>query len=289
MSAPQTESEAVAQIVRDSAQPIFKQPAAHGTAVPLIVNPRTCAVESLEKFLPLPVRKRAVVNLRDVDSFIDYVKLHQEPGTVVLGNLDPDGASFAAILDYHLTNGDPAATDFKPGAPGWGAHRCNLKLEHTPEWLAWTERDEEPLGQVEFARFLEDNRLDIADPDAATIIEMATSFEATSGAVFKGAVRMDNGDRKITFDTTTQARAGSPERQIQIPEIITLKLPVFTNGPEFEVKAFFRYRLVNGGVMLFYSLIRPHKVVELAVQTARQAIESELKRTVLHGNVQAIG
>jgi hypothetical protein len=41
------------------------------------------------------------------------------------------------------------------------------------------------MGQLEMAHFLEDNRLDIAEPDAATIVEIAKTFEASQGVPWK--------------------------------------------------------------------------------------------------------
>lgn len=280
----QTEAGAVAEIVRASALPIFKQPADHGTSAPLLVDPRSCEVVSLEKYLPAPVRKRATVMVRDHDSFIAYVELHREAGTALFGNLDTHGANFTAVIDYHRSNGG----DLKAGAPAWGEHRCILNLEHTPEWNAWKAADGKGMSQTEFALFLEDNRLDIVDPEAGQLIDIAKSLEATTGSKFLSAVRLENGDRKFTYESQTTARAGE-RGDITIPEKIKLKLPVFVNGPAFPMEAFFRYRLKDGQLVLFYNLIRPHKVIEAAVHTSRDAITAATKMLIHHGKLDRMG
>lgn len=286
MNDDRTEADAIASLVRESALPIFKQPSEHGTAMPLLVNPRNCTVESLERFLPLPIRKRAKVTVRDHDSFIDYVKLHQEPGTILFAHLDTAGASFTAVLDYHLSNGDPRAVGFKPGAPGWGDHRCTLRLEHTPEWKAWVAGNNTPMDQAKFALFLEDNRLDITEPEAGRVIDIAKSLTATTGSKFKSQVNFENGDRVFAYEEQTTATAGRTGK-LAVPEKLKLKLPVFINGPELPIEAWFRYRVKDGELVLFYSLIHAHKVIEAAVATSRAAIEGETKLQVHHGALES--
>jgi len=277
------EAAVVAELAKQSVQPLLN-PEQAKAAAPIIVWPNGQRVDSLEKYQATPVRKRADVKVKDHDSFIDYVKRHQEPGTILFGDLSTEGASFTAVIDYHLPNADPAASDFKPGTPGWAAHKCTLALQHSPEWQAWAEKDGEVFDQAEFAQFLEENRLDIVEPEAGQIIDIAKSLEATTGSKFESAIRLDNGDRKFKYEQQTTAKAGE-RGELTIPEKLKLKLPVFVNGPEFPLEAFFRYRLQNGGLVLFYNIIRPHKVIEAAVEASRQAIEGETKLQVHHGSV----
>lgn len=282
MNETKPEAAVVAELAKQSVQPLLN-PEQAKAAAPIIVWPNGQRVDSLEKYQATPLRKRATVTVKDPDSFIDYVRRHQEPGTTLFGDLSTEGASFTAILDYHLPNGDPAAPDFHGGTPGWAQHQCKLVLQHSPEWQAWAAKDGEAFSQAEFAQFLEENRLDIVEPEAGQIIDIAKSLEATTGSKFESAIRLDNGDRKFKYEQQTTAKAGE-RGELTIPEKLKLKLPVFVNGPAFPLEAFFRYRLANGGLVLFYNLIRPHKVIEAAVETAREAIEGETKLQVHHGS-----
>lgn len=276
----------VAALAKEAVAPLFKNTQEHGTAMPLVVFPAINRVSSLETYLPKPVRKRGAALVKDTNSFIHYVQLHQEPGTLLFGDLDTTGASITAILDYHLSNAGPDKPDFVPGTAGWGEHICKLVMEHSPEWKVWAAHNEHLFTQTEFALFLEDNRLDIVSPEAGEVIDIAKCLEATTGSQFKSAIRLDNGDRKFKYETQTTARAGETGA-LTIPEKIKLKLPVFINGPAFEIEAFFRYRLKSdGSLVLFYALIRPHKVIELAVETARMAVEASTKLLVLYGSAK---
>ena len=128
------------------------------------------------------------------------------------------------------------------------------------------------MNQLAMAQFLEENRLDIRSPDAAAVIEIAHTFEATQGVNFKSAIRQQSGDRTLGYDVTTGAKAGQ-KGDLSIPEKLGLSIPVFTDdGTEYPMEAFFRYSIEGGSLALRYELIRPHKVLELAILDARNAI-----------------
>src|SRR5579885_60561 len=92
-----TESEAVAQIVRDGLTPIIET---EKLAMPVVLWPKTGGIESLEPFLGRPIRKRAKVTVRDHESFVHYVTSHREIGTHLFQDLNEQGGSFTAIINY---------------------------------------------------------------------------------------------------------------------------------------------------------------------------------------------
>lgn len=271
-----TEAAVVAALAREGIHPIVKTDAAADQDTPLLLWPRSEQAHSLEPFLAHPVRKEAAVTITDVQSFIAYLARFALPHTAIFCTLTSEGGHFAAIIDYH---------EKQDGKANRGRHRCTLEMRHTPEWEMWRRFNDKPLSQLEMAHFLEDNRLDIVDPEAAQIIEIAKTFEATQGVQFKSALRLQNGDRQLAYDVTTGAKAGQ-KGDLQIPEKITMKLPVFMNGPAYMLEAWFRYTIDGGALKLRYQLIRPHKLIELALLEARNAIQSETKITVMSGSVR---
>lgn len=271
-----TEAEAVAQIVRDATLPLNQTT----PTVPVLVWPKSEKVESLERFQTNPVRKRASVTVQDYQSFIQYLLTYREPGTTIFAELTEAGGRFVALIDYHHPNPSGGATI--DGIARWAQHRCTLEMKHTPEWQRWAAKDDVAMEQTAFALFLEDNRLDILEPVAAQVIDIAKSIEAESGSRFKSATRLDNGDRKLLFETETNARAGTTG-ELTIPEKFKLRLPVFVNGPVYDLEAFFRYQVGNP-LKLRYKLIRPNKVIELALLEARNAIQTALSLPVLAGS-----
>jgi uncharacterized protein YfdQ (DUF2303 family) len=49
---------------------------------------------------------------------------------------------------------------------------------------------------------------------------------------------------------------------LQIPEKITLVVAPFMKGAAYKVEARFRYRIAQGGLTMWYTLIRPHVFVD---------------------------
>lgn len=280
-----TEAKTVAHIAREGMTPVVHQT----PSTPVLLWPKDQKIESLERFNPTPVRKRAAVVVDDHQSFINYLTAHREPGTMIFAVLSETGGRFVAQIDYHHPNVDGKLASQPLGEPRFASHTCTLEMRHTPEWQRWAAKDDEDMAQTDFALFLEDNRLDILDPSAGQVIDIAKSLEAESGSRFKSAIRLDNGDRKFSFETETTAKAGVTG-ELTIPDKFKLRMPVFLNGPTYDVDAFFRYR-IGSPLKMRYALIRPHKVVELALIEARNAIEAALSLPVLAGvcTVPSIG
>jgi uncharacterized protein YfdQ (DUF2303 family) len=276
MNAPEiktkTEAEVVAALAQHALQPVMLN--SPDFKVPVLFNPKTGQLDALERFMPHPVRKRANVALRDHQSFIDYVAKHKEAGTQLFALVTEAGGSFTAIIDYHQAA--------EIGEARFGEHVVTYTAEHTPEWKRWLAGSGKSQGQVELALFIEDNRYDIVNPDGASMLELIKSFEATAGSDFKSSVRLENGDRAIKYTHTTTAKAGV-NGDLLIPDSFFLKLPVFNNGPGYDVEARFRYKIDSGQLRVGYEIVRPHKVIELALTEARTAIQSTLGLTILLG------
>lgn len=270
-----TEAEVVAALAQQGVQPSIIQ--SDKLAAPLLYHPRNQVLESLERYLEKPIRKRARLDVRDHQSFIAYVTQHKEAGTQLFAQITEQGGSFTAIIDYHQ--------HAETGEPRFGEHVIVYTAEHTPEWKRWMAGSGKTQGQVELALFIEDNRMDIVNPDGATMLELIKSFEATAGSDFKSAIRLENGDRQIKYTHTTQAKAGV-NGDLIIPDSFFLKLPVFNNGPEYDVEARFRYKVSEGQLRVGYEIVRPHKIIELALHEARTAIEQTLALSILHGSGQ---
>lgn len=287
MSDAKTEAGVIADLaIKQNFAPIIN-PSVPDLEAPIVIFPQNAAVQSLKSHLK-PTRKKARVTVYDYQSFIAYVKAHMEPGrTALFAVVTETEGVFTGILDYHETN-SPAENTFRLGAPQYGEHVCTLRMQHTPEWNRWKAASGKAMDQVTMAQFLEDNRLDIKEPKAASIIEIAKTFEATQGVNFKGAVRLDNGDRRLDYNVQTGAKAGQ-QGELQIPERIELSLPIYVNGPDYDISAWFRYSIDGGALRLRYELIRPHKFIELALAEAGTAIAKETQLTLHKGSVESIG
>lgn len=225
-------------------------PAALHFLVPAGYTPTTV---DLEKYRAQPTRKKGHPQFTEADSFVRYVNAHKTDGTALYA--DVTATQIIAILDGHASKG-----------PGWEQHKATLKLAHTKAWLRWTNASglNGLMGQERFAEFIEDSIEDIVSPDAATLIEMARSFEATTNVRFKSAVRATDGQRQLTYEETTESTSGA-QGSIEIPDVLTLAIPVFEGATARDrIVAKFRYRLGGGKVTLGFELDRPDDVIRAA-------------------------
>lgn len=242
----------------------------------------------LEQYLGEPRRAKGRVELFAAESLGRYVNAHREPGT----------ALYADILEHRivvLLNGhqpvpapDAVTAADAPALPppGWGDHRATFSTRETIEWRTWTNADGEMFDQQAFAEYLEDNAADIVSPPAADLMELAKTFEATTGANFRSAIRLDNGQRQFLYSETIQASAGE-NNSITIPEMIELGLAPYEGADKFSLKARFRYRINGGALRLGFKLDRPDRVIDAAFADTIKAVETETGLTVFRGTPPA--
>jgi uncharacterized protein YfdQ (DUF2303 family) len=245
-------------------------------AVPETVNglytvvPDGYKLESLEDFLPRPQRVRQEVSLHDAQSFIGYLR---EFGDHELSWIffDQDKETFQAILDYHAAN----------GAPGWCDHTATFTARRSVEFQTWLNQNRKQMGQVDFARFLEDNLPDVVEPAGATLLEVALTFEAKKDVEFASGVRLSNGQVQFTYNEVVRGTA--QKGTIEIPEKFVLGIPIHLGGPGYRIDVRLRWRLHEGKAMFAYELVRPHRYVEDALKEIRERIGQETGLDVLAG------
>jgi uncharacterized protein YfdQ (DUF2303 family) len=152
---------------------------------------------SLERHLGTPRRNRGTANVHDPSDFAEYIhRLADDATTTVWA--DPDGGRLVAVFDDH-TNSE---------LPGWRSHTATLTLKADPDWQQWLARHNKLGNQADFAEHLEDLAHTVVDPDAASMLEIAKTFDAKRSVNFNSGVRLNSGDVQLTYEETTTARAG---------------------------------------------------------------------------------
>lgn len=207
-------------------------------------------VVDLRHLAELPDRKRGVVRFDTHASLTAYVNRHIEGGTVVYAN--PRTRAFTAVINANESD-----------TPDWGDHRAVLTLLHTPAWQAWTARDGQLSSQVAFAEHIEANELDIVDPPAAVMLELAETFQANTKVTFKSAHHLDSGQRELRYEEDVQAAAGRAGA-ITIPKLFQLGIAPFEGVDPYRLIARLRYRIGNGNLQIGYQLVRPDDVLRAA-------------------------
>lgn len=205
-----------------------------------------------DAYAPIPRHGSAARTVTDAASFVAYVNRHKIPGTEVFAHTNT--STVVAIIDSH---------EDASGDPGWQKHKLTLALEKSKAWLAWEAADGKLFAQDEFADFLADRYIDVIDPDAGRMIDIARTFQAHTKVEFQSTIRDASGDVKLNYTEDTAAKAGQ-KGDIDIPARIQLALRPYIGGPIYSIWANFRYRLRGGSVLLGFKLERPENVLEAA-------------------------
>ena len=225
----------------------------------------------IEKAAPVRNRCQGTVMLGDVDSLLAYCddQACQEFGYIYA---DPDGRSITAIFnDQRLRS-----------VPGWRDHRAHFTAQLTPEFQKWMSNDKKAMSQGEFAEFIEDNFADLNGQDAQTLLNVATTIQATTGINFSSARRLQDGQVQLTYNEVIDAKAGA-DGALKIPQVFTLGLRIFKNGEGYKLTARLKYRLAAGGVKFWYELERPERAIEDAFAGYVAAVREKSGYVVLIG------
>jgi uncharacterized protein YfdQ (DUF2303 family) len=240
---------------------------------PFVSLPSEFHVHDLEKTLPMPLRKRGTVTMNDAASFIDYFKMHQMASRIY-GTIDPP--KFVALMNDH-----------RKDEPGWGDHRIVYNCPLSKEWKEWKSFAGNPRDQIAFSEFMESHTPDIIssapdEPTGAMMLEVATSFKAQKKVNFASGQRLDNGQVDFVFQEEIQGSAGA-KGHIKVPERFFIGIPVFEGGAPYRIEAKLRYRLKDGGLSMWFELVRDHKVLEAAFLDIWKEIAEGTSTTIWRG------
>lgn len=228
--------------------------------VPHLIVPPGHEVKNLEALLPAPIRIRAHPKLADAVSFVDYWQKFATDRSVIFAN--EEGRNFTAIFDYHASDKQP----------DWCDHKASLTLTHSDEWKRWIGKNGQQMRQRDFAEFIEDNIKDVVEPTGAELLEVAKTLTVNKKLNFRSSQELSNGQVQLTYNEEIKGEAGATG-QLTIPTSITIGLRVFKGLDAYSVKARFRYRISDEGVLTFsYHLDNVEKIVEDAFDTVMKQI-----------------
>lgn len=222
----------------------------------------------LEPFQLAPFRKRGEVALDRVESFIAYVTSQVAGVTRVYAR----GEQFVAVLNDHDEQ-----------SPDWRDHRATYALRPTRSWQEWLRANGSWMMQTEFAEWLEDRIADIAEPDGATLMEIATTLRVRTAINFRSKVTLANGQVQMQYEEDIDGKAG-PNGDIAIPERLNLVVVPYEGSASRPLEARFRWRVTNGKATFSYWLgDREREVRESVLYEAARKIEDDTGLVVLYG------
>jgi uncharacterized protein YfdQ (DUF2303 family) len=221
--------------------------------------------DKVNEQLPQPYSLKQNVELLSLQSFIEYFNRYSNESSTIFVN-DKE-ATFTAVIDYHESQTSPA----------WKRHTAIYKCPKTKEWSSWIEKNNHKFDQEEFALFIEDNLKEIVEPEAAVMLEIASTLKAKKDVDFKSGVRIDNGQVQFTYSEIIQGNAGATG-QLEIPELFKLNIAPFLKGTIYAVQARFRWRMNPSGLSMWYTLIRPHACIDDALNDAVTLVEEQMEK-----------
>ena len=213
------------------------------------------ADQSLSVFVPAGYQKHVIppieppllrvhqrVIFTELESFLDYTKKFKRETTVLFGEpghlAKSEYAHIDAVIDYHKSADEAMRLQ----------HVAAFQPVYSEEWSKWVSGLPPAFEQREFAEFIEENRSDIREPTAASMLDLVTKFKASKKVEFNSVTYQPNGDVKMGWDESTQA-LGRGNEPITVPTEMKLGIPVFFKGELYEVPLFIRYKVGGGKVM----------------------------------------
>lgn len=233
-------------------------------------------IEHLRPIDPPLTHVKQQVKVFDAGSFVAYVnrfKLravlaeeYSEEKTTIFA--DPVKYALRGIIDYH------SGTE-----PDRAAHSVDYQVPFSEQWARWRGIDGKPMGQMEFAEFVEENVQDIVDPPAAGFLDLVTGLHAKKKVAFESGVRLQDGSHQITYAEEIEAKGRG---QMVVPSEFAIGVPVFYGGEAYKVRAFLRYRIDEGRLIFVVKLHRRLFIEQTAFGDIVQAIGTGTELPVLN-------
>jgi len=221
---------------------------------PYAILPEGHRLESLQQLLPEPARITRKLVMADADSFSTYVDAWKHEHSELTAS--QDRLVIECTLDGHAKT-----------KPSWCAHTVQYPCPLSREWKSWISNDRKRMTQLEFAEFLEDHVNDVVEPMGAELLSLANQLQIIRKATFGSTQRLASGE--VSFQYTNENETGT----VEIPERITLGIPVFHGGGPYAVNARMKYRLREAELQLWFELIEPEKYLEDAFNEVVAQIE----------------
>lgn len=225
----------------------------------------------LEESKATPNRVTGFQEVHNPESFIAWLAKHGTDTSEVWADITR--TTITGIVNASAGAGKPY---------GWHDYGVRYQIRKTPGWAAWLAKDGQMLKQEDFAEHIEDRLIDIVDPPAATMLELAQSFQAARSGRFEAAKRLSNGQTTLEWRETIDATAGSANR-IPIPDTFDIALQAFEGSGVYRVTARLRYRIQQGGLLMGYKLNRPEDILRRGFQDVVDAVTAEVTQPVWDG------
>lgn len=285
-----------------------------GVALPVILSPdggyRFVQQSEFDAVSDNPRWRRGTANMTSLDSLIAHVNRFGDEDSAVFADDTKSAPKLTAVLDYHRQDtlqgeGDEDGTRVH-GEYRHGKHRTAFAFPLSDEWQAWYGRNGQKMGMADFAAFLEDNVLDVADvtqppESAARFVEMnggkgkiadwsalnalAKSLTIYENAVVTEAVNLSSGEGVLTLKAGHETEVAGVKTTV--PTMFFIAIPLFREGVVYRLPVRLRYRKDRGGVIFWYELWRADRAFQDAFHDAVNQVAEQTEATIFYGSPEA--
>lgn len=258
------------------------------------------AEHQFDEFRDKPKRREGTALMLDVDSFCHHVNRFKDEHTLIFADNNRAAPTLTAVLDYHEAG---AESD-----PRFGGHRTHFKFPLSDQWKAWAKMNAQGMTMQQFAHFLEDNIIDVADPahivamqdsispelhtainqfgglgalaDPATLMMLANNLTVNEDAITSQQINLTSGEG----GTQTSNRH---QTSIAVPKMFALRIPCFVNGSNFTLFCRLRYRTA-GGLTFSYEMWLANRTLDDAFNEVIEHVKVTTNTDVILGHPEAI-
>lgn len=299
-----TEAEAVIEFAREELGTSVQSFDTETGDAQLLLHPRGLSVidvaKTFEYRLANPRRRIQRTTLTDERSLIAHVLRYKSDSSTTLFASMVDGSpTLTAIYNDHEPT-DMGSEGLAGGLPGFADDRAVYAFPISKPWRTWIAADQENLPQAVFARLIEDNVLDIADPSIAG--EGAKAFVGAIGASFASpskimevsrglsltvtekvtqAVSLATGEVQLSYASTHDGPNGAGS--MKVPGAFLLAIPVFEGGALYQIPVRVRYRSKEGAILWSLVPYRAEATFEHAVREVCDRVAAATSVPLFYG------
>lgn len=261
----------------------------------LVIAPQGMSVKHVKDFVDkeriAPEILKGTTALHTCDSFIEFANRYKSDNSAI----------FYSKQQQKITCIFDCATKEQAS---FEQHKAVYAFPFSKELQAWANNNGEKMSQLNFAMFIEQNVLDLAEPPAPDkespalkeirmrcggfyapvnkMIELSKGIavRADERAVIKHD--LNTGEATINFSSEHTDVNGDA---VKVPNMFVIVIPVLEGGKAYQLPCRLRYRLNNGSVIWWYEVINLDKAIELAVNEELEAIKEKIGLPVYYGDL----
>lgn len=219
-------------------------------------------VADLEAYQDRPNRIHAAHRFVDVMSLAEYLRRFSQPETMICA--DYASAKIIAIID-----GDG------PDQPSHKDHCATFAAEQSDTIKSWLGICGKGMSQVSFGLFLEDRAVDVVQPDAASVMDMVMTFDATKKVAFKSSQRLHDGQRQFQYVEENETRGA-----VTLPDHFIVLAPIYRGMEPQRIKFMVRYRIEDGALRFQVDMHDKDEVLREAFERCVDALRGEIDKSL---------